>query len=300
MGLLLGKGQQIIMERPIVINLDSMLRLGNDEAIFKMVSEQGFQYFDYPLYWKGVTDHIGLDKDYKEKALAVKNLALKYGLTCRQTHATMMNSKDEEGLLKEIEMISKEIEISSLLGAKGTVIHPNPNFDKKKNANIFKKYFVPLAHKFNINILIENTFTWNGKINPMCSSTPDDLLDLLNLINDDYVGACVDIGHAALAELKTSPEEMLRKLNKKVYALHLHDNDTRGDTHQMLYTGYININKVLETLKEISYKGDITFEILTCYNRGYDHSMELPEALFPAYLKLEYEIGKYFASYLDN
>lgn len=290
------------MNRPVVINLDALYRLNDDEKIFKLVSEQGFQYYDYPLYWKGVTDHIGIGIDARENARKVKELGFKYGLTCRQTHATMMSTTDKDGLKKQIDMICLEIELSSILGAKGTVIHANPQLGKEENIEIFKTYFLPIAKKFNINILVENTFNWTEEkgVFGICTSTAEGLLDFIETLNDPVVGACVDIGHASMRDLHSSPEDMLKVLNKHVYALHLHDNDLKGDNHQMLYTGYININKVIDTLKEISYKGDVTFEILTCYNRGYDSSMELPEELFPSFIKLEYDIGKYIAEKLDS
>lgn len=288
------------MDRAIVIDTGSMYRLKNDDAAFKMISKQGFKYYDYTLYWKKVCDHIGVGPNCRKNAKKTKELGEKYGLACRQTHATFLNASDKAGINQQIKLIKLEIELSKILGAKGVVIHPHPFFSIEENAKLFKKEFLPLAIKYDINLLIENTFNWDQKLFDTCTSKPKNFLKLLQLINDKHVGACVDIGHAALKGLGTSPAEMLKTLGSYVYALHIHDNDTYGDNHQMPYTNQINFAEVLDALVDINYQGDITFEILTCYNRGYNRAMELPLELYPAFVKLEYEIGKYFADYLDK
>ena len=94
--------------------------------------------------------------------------------------------------------------------------------------------------------------------------------------------------------------EMIKGLGNRVYALHIHDNDLKHDNHQMPYTNMIHFGKFLDALKEIEYKGDITFEVLTCYNRGEDDTKCLPLELIPSFLKLELDIGKYFANYLNK
>ena len=48
-------------------------------------------------------------------------------------------------------------------------------------------------------------------------------------------------------------------LGNRIEALHLHDNFGEDDLHRMPYTGNIDWDSVLDTLKEVKYKGVINF-----------------------------------------
>lgn len=53
---------------------------------------------------------------------------------------------------------------------------------------------------------------------------------------------------------------MIRTLDYRISALHIHDNDKMYDTHQISFSMDINFNEVDLALKEIKYKGYFTPE----------------------------------------
>lgn len=289
------------MDRKIVIDTGAFYRLKSDDAVFKMISQAGFTHYDYTLMWIGVTEHIGVGEDFKDKAREVKMLAESYGLTCEQTHAYFTGGCDQESINRRIEYTKKDIEIASILGAKSMVLHPISELSLEENYKIIKENYLEDAHRFNIKIAIENIWLLkDGKPTPMCSSTPNEFVKLIDMFNDEYVVACLDIGHAEMCRDLTTAVEMIKALGNRLYALHIHDNDRQHDAHQVPYTQKINFHEILEALKEIEYPGNITFEIETCYNRGEDPTASLPFELYPEFVRLELKIGEYFKKVLDE
>lgn len=287
------------MERKIVLDTGCLFHLQSDEKVFKLMKEAGFKYFDYSLYWKGGTEHIGVDENFRENAKKVRELADKFGLKCDQTHAYFTGGSSEESIQRRIEYTKKDIESTAILGAKIMVLHPLSCYTIEQNIAWIKDNFLELAHKFDVKIALENTWdVKDDKIVTMCSSRPEDLVKLIDAFNDDHVVACLDIGHAEMNQLGTSAVDMINALGPRLQALHIHDNDKWCDAHQIPYTQKINYSKVLDALKKNNYQGSITFEVETCYNRGEDPSAALPFELYPAFVKLEFEIGTYFANYL--
>lgn len=79
-------------------------------------------------------------------------------------------------------------------------------------------------------------------------------------MNDNYLTACLDIGHAEMKGLNTSAVEMIHALGKRLTALHLHDNDRWHDSHQIPFSMQIDFEAVVKALKEIDYQGYFTLE----------------------------------------
>ena len=53
---------------------------------------------------------------------------------------------------------------------------------------------------------------------------------------------------------------MIRALNSRLQALHLHDNDRWHDSHQIPLSMSLDFDAVVSALKEIDYKGYFTLE----------------------------------------
>lgn len=289
------------MERKVVIDTGCLYRLNSDYKVLDLIKSVGFKYFDLSLFWIDTTEHIGVGDDYIENAKALRKYADSLGLECVQSHSYFTNGISEEVMNKRYHYIQKEMRIAKIMGAKSIVIHPILEYSFDQNIEYIKR-FIPLAHELDIIIDIENIWATNSenKICPMCTSTPESFVRFLDTLNDDHVLACLDIGHAEMNQMGTSAVDMIKALSKRIYCLHIHDNDKWCDAHQIPYTQKINFNAILRALKDIDYKGDITFEVETCYNRGENPDANLPFELFQAFAKLELEIGNYFVKYLDE
>ena len=79
-------------------------------------------------------------------------------------------------------------------------------------------------------------------------------------VNDEYLVACLDIGHAEMAGSGEGAVKMIRALGPHLAALHLHDNDRLHDSHQIPFSMDIDFEKVVKALKDINYSGYFTLE----------------------------------------
>ena len=79
-------------------------------------------------------------------------------------------------------------------------------------------------------------------------------------LDDPYLVACLDIGHAEMRTAGDGAVNMIRKMGHRIKALHLHDNDLLHDSHQLPFSMNIDFSSVVKALKEIGYSGYFTLE----------------------------------------
>ena len=106
---------------------------------------------------------------------------------------------------------------------------------------------------------------WNWDFDKKHSSfaacaTPDSFNAHLDAVNDDYLVACLDIGHAEMKGSDTTAVEMIHALGPRLQALHFHDNNLVNDFHQIPFSMDIDFLPIMKALKEIGYNGYITLE----------------------------------------
>ena len=113
---------------------------------------------------------------------------------------------------------------------------------------------LPFAKDHGVKIATENMWNWNKETDeaaPAACSHHDNFLAHIKAVNDPYLVACLDIGHAEMRGLDTSAEKMIRTLGDSLQALHLHDNDRWHDSHQIPFSMEIDFEKVVKALKDI-------------------------------------------------
>ena len=131
---------------------------------------------------------------------------------------------------------------------------------------------LPFAIEHNVKIATENMWNWdhtNDMATFAACATPESFCKHIDVVNSDYLVACVDIGHAEMKGLNTTASEMIYTLGSKVQALHIHDNDKWHDSHQIPFTMNIDFEPIVKALKEINYDGYFTLECdsyLKAYN----------------------------------
>lgn len=134
------------------------------------------------------------------------------------------------------------------------VVHPGYedwryNFNSDKWVNGAKVFFKDLLLIFPETVFaIENVFEKN----------PDNLTELVKIIESDYFGICLDIGHFNLFS-KISFKEWWNKIKDSIKHIHIHDNNGKRDQHIPPGRGVINWVEFLEVIKdkELTY----TFEM---------------------------------------
>ena len=167
----------------------------------------------------------------------------------------------------------------------------------EKNVELYSS-MIPALHKTGVKVLLENIF-WDvcGKSYDATCSDPDEAAGLIDKLNEiagcEAFGLCFDVGHNNL--LRWGMEEYLRKLGTRIKALHIHDNDGRGDWHGFPGSGTVDWVKFCSVISEIGYRGALNFETFSYY----DLRRVMPE-LVPTLLSNLSAIGRGFIKVIEK
>lgn len=188
---------------------------------------------------------------------------------------------------------------TALLHCHYTVIHPVPFldrlFDAEKEASHaytleYYRELLPYLKQYNVKVGIEPMWLWHdGRICPTICSRPEEILEFIDELGNDYFCSCPDLGHFALTGPDTgdTPAGALRKLGKTVEIIHAHEVEPNEDRHTKPYSyGTMDWNDIIAALREIDYKGNLNFEV------GGNYFGKYPDHLVPEALRHLAEIGK--------
>lgn len=251
-----------------IVNPTELLevRFGYEKSV-RMNCEAGFEGLDYsmcikdiPIYhdgWRGVVSEM-------------LSIADGYGVPFTQAHGPFGRFQlDEREAREEFDFKGKRaIEVAGLLGAKCIVFHPMRfavgNHEDQLRYNIEElSKFIPYAKDAGVKIAIENMCLTRpngrgGAYKHVCKSAEEHAA-YIDAFESEWVVACLDTGHAAVSG--EIPAEFAKTLGKKrLFALHLQDNDGVSDQHLMPYMSKIDFDDLALSLAEIDYEGDITLE----------------------------------------
>lgn len=275
-------------------------RLGCERTI-EVLKNAGFDAIDFSSY--GVNDILN-DPSYKDYAKKLKKIADDNGIFFNQSHAPFPTSFFEEDKNRDIfDKIVKSLEFASILGAKNIIVHPKQHltYVEGDNARILRdmnvKFYtslIPYCKDLNITVCLENMYQIdkNRNVTPSTCSSIKEFKEYLDLIDSPYIAACLDTGHANMVE--EDIPAFIKALGEKLVALHVHEAQGNWDFHRVPYViGNIKWTEVINALKEINYKGNLTFEADNTLLRMPDDLLE-PTAHFMA------EIGKSMAKQFEN
>lgn len=268
-------------------------RFGDFKAV-EIAKKAGFDAIDYSYYYDKECDDV-LGDGYKEYAEKLREHLDEVGILCNQAHAPFTFKYGMEKNISEQKYLwmVHALESASILGARNIVVHSitvpeDVNFEEY-NVQYYKS-FIPYCEKFGIHIAVENLFSRDTKRKRLTGKlgSPAELNSIVEKINSPWVVACVDIGHAALTGYE--PEDFIKGMNPNILkALHVQDNDYIDDRHILPYTGELNWEAIMSSLKKADYAGDLTFEIIKYLDR-------FPDELFSEVLKFSALVGKHLIS----
>ena len=237
--------------------------VGEEKAV-ELVAKAGFDAWDFSMFemcanMGGILvpkNHPTAKGDYLAFARKLKQIGLDNGIVCNQGHAPFPSSP------KSIYYLKRAIECVAEAGGDICIVHPMNNGTPEKNAQMYFE-LLPFAKEHNVKIATENMWNWSvlrrhSKF--AACATPKSFNAHLDAVDDDFLVACLDIGHAEMKGSKTTAEEMIRKLGSRLKALHIHDNDKLHDSHQIPFSMKIDFEFVAKALKEIGYDGYLTLE----------------------------------------
>ena len=246
-----------------------MWKLGATQAMFlcygenrfKKMKEYGIDCVDFKLEaeLEGRTE-----EEFEKYILGIKAMMDEAGVTPTQAHGPFVwpiHDETEELRAKRMILMKRSIKCASLMGIKNWVIHPIVPFgtgdfwsEEVWRINIeFFKELLPVAKQYGVTICLEN-MTWKN----FPIATPEQSFKLIRIMNDDNFKFCLDTGHAEVCGI--SPADAVRYAGKDLKALHVHDNDGKGDHHFVPGLGVIDWQAFIEALKEVEYDGVFSFE----------------------------------------
>ena len=238
-----------------------------EEKSIEYYAKAGFDAWDFSMFsmckydWNTAgllkNDHPLAGPDYLTFARRLKQIGWDNGIHCNQSHAPFpVYCKEIRSYLK------RAIECTAEAEGKICVIHPDNFKSAEENAEMYLE-LLPFAKACGVKLATENMWGWDKNLGhgvPHACATPADFNGHLDVINDDYFVACLDIGHAEMKGMGTNAVEMIKALGPRLQALHIHDNDKLHDSHQIPGSMDIDFVAVVKALKEIDYQGYFTLE----------------------------------------
>ena len=241
-------------------------KIGEEKAV-ELIAEAGFDAWDFSMFdmcrydWgKKIlkpNSHPLAGDSYLAFARKLKQIGLDNGIVCNQSHAPFPTA-----CAAIRSQYKRAIECTAEAGGQICIIHPDNNKSAQENAEMYHE-LLPFAKDCGVKIATENMWNWNDEKDESsfaACSTSEDFVEHIDVVNDDFFVACLDIGHAEMRGSGSGAVNMIHALDHRLQALHIHDNDKWHDSHQIPFSMDIDFPAVVRALKEINYQGYFTLE----------------------------------------
>jgi len=218
----------------------------NDLKILPKLEElnTGIELQSYGL--KGVSSSSAWDEKIKQHKKIIENFNGRISVHgpfvgIRQTHMDCLLKEAVKKRMRITYEMVKELKPEVLVLHSGIVgdiktwqledfwLEETTKFWKEE----IKKY-----EKERIKIVIEN----------LVEEEPDILIKLCDAVNNDFFALCLDIGHLnVFSEL--SPSNWVKRMDKRLQYVHLHDNNGENDEHLPVGKGNIDFESFFDSIK---------------------------------------------------
>ena len=253
----------------ISTEIKSAARHVGEEKAVELIAKAGFDAWDLTMSPMAVVDwdtdtarpadHPLAGPDFLSFVRRLKQIGLDNGIVCNQSHAPY-----PVHIPQIRDMLKRAIECTAEAGGQICVIHPDCNKSPEENARLYLE-LLPFAKSHGVKIATENMYGWDPALDqaaPTACSDPTSFNAHLDAVDDDFLVACLDTGHAEMWGVGTNAPELIRALGSRLQALHLHDNDHRKDLHKLPFTMDIDFESIAAALAEIRYDGYFTLEAM--------------------------------------
>ncbi|MBR6693500.1 MAG: sugar phosphate isomerase/epimerase [Clostridia bacterium] len=247
--------------------INSIAKIVGMEKAIELCAKAGFDAWDFSMFAMSTIDlsanppsqnvHPLNGADYLGFARKLRKIGLDNGIVCNQSHAPFpVHVPDIRNCLK------RAIECTAEAGGEICIIHPDNKKSAEENAEMYEE-LLPFAKSCGVKIATENMWGWDRERDESsfaACATGEDFKKHIDVINDDFFVACLDLGHAEMRGSGDGAVNMIKTLGRRLQALHIHDNDRWHDNHQIPFSMNIDFAAVVKALKEIDYKGYFTLE----------------------------------------
>lgn len=279
----------------IGISCDSLYYLPTVEEKFARVNELGYDAIDYDLTDVNQTYYKD-DALMEEHCKKVRAAAEKYDIEIFQIHGPWPTDDTTEESRKIVwEYMHRAVYACHLLNCKYMVIHPQmpygwyeePDSDYAENVTLdLIRDLLPDCEKYGVVVCLENMPFRNQRISPM-----KNIVAAIEKINSPFAGICFDTGHCNY--LHDDVSENIRLAAPYLKVLHVHDNKTDADSHDIPSFGSIDWKAFAKALAESGYDGVLSLETV-----GIRYGSD-SEPLVKAYDKLMAEVAKELARMVE-
>ena len=250
----------------------SIAKIVSMEKAVELCARAGFDAWDFSMFNMHKLEVLpgmhGLNSArYLRLARRLKQISDDNGIVCNQSHAPFPVR------LPAVRSVLKlALECTAEAGGEICIIHPDNNKTAEENAEMYME-LLPFAKECGVKIATENMWNWDivkRRSSFAACATGEDFKKHIDAVNDDFLVACLDLGHAEMEGSGDGAVNMIKALGHRVQALHIHDNDCLHDDHQIPFSMAIDFIPVVKALKEIDYKGYFTLEadqFMKAYNR---------------------------------
>ena len=251
----------------ISTEIASIARHVGEQKAIELCAKAGFDGWDFSMFQMGLydwenqrckpTDHPLRGSHYLEFARELRKIGEDHGIRCNQSHAPFPVTCQEIR-----DLLPRALECTAEAGGEICIIHPDNNKTPEENARFYLE-LLPLAKSMGVKIATENMWNWDnatGYSSFAACATPESFCEHIDVLGDDFLVACLDVGHAEMRGSGTTAVEMIHALGHRLQALHLHDNDQWRDRHQIPFSMQIDFAAVKRALDEIGYAGYYTLE----------------------------------------
>lgn len=218
---------------------------------FRIIKKVGFDsvslYWgdDYPEITGNKYDVVQMVK--KQFQLEVENIHAPYN------HADDLFSDDEQKAKAVLQTYIQCIHDAAQYDIPVVVFHltgDHPNLPLKQEYLGRIQYLVHAALNYRVKIAFEN----------LTDKGYSYLEKVLEIYQEEVVGFCYDAGHDYI--YSQTPFSFLKKYQKRLFAMHLHGNNGKNDSHQRIVDGSMDWTKLKAVLNSISFSCPIALEVI--------------------------------------
>jgi sugar phosphate isomerase/epimerase len=242
-------------------------RLVGESKTVELYAKEGFDAWDFTLTkicsfdhkTRSVveSDHPLAGPDRLKFARELRHIGEEMGIYCNQSHAPFPVAVPQIR-----DSLKHAIECTAEAGGSICIINHEKNKGAEENGEMYFE-LLPFAKECGVKIATENMWNWDkerGRAKFAACATEEDFCKHIDVVNDPYLIACLDIGHAEMMGDETSAVKMIHALGSRLQALHIHDNDRIHDSHQIPFSMDIDFDPIVKALAEIKYSGEFTLE----------------------------------------
>ena len=284
----------------LVMNTEPLTEKLSYQESLRLIAQAGFDGVDCSFFDMKGEDSVWNGPGWKSLAQELRARGADLGLCFRQAHAPFPSAKADEDYNKVIfPRILRSMEAAAILGVENIVVHPihygsyweNREAQYQRSLDFYRE-LIPYCKEFGIRVCTENMWSRDPAkiIRDSLLSRPEEFCAFVDELDSPWIGACLDIGHAAL--VGQNPADMVRRMGKRITCLHVHDVDYREDKHTLPFTQELDWEEIAKALGEVGYRGDFTFE-------AEQFIRKMPQQLWPEALKLMAAVGRYLMGRIE-